>query len=500
MEEKDWVYLRIPIEDVPQCILEHYNPVVKNGYVYVVVMKGMYGLKQAGKLANDLLQVNLGKYGYSPVPITPGLWKHESRPISFTLVVDDFGIAYSDKADLDHLLHALQQHYTISTDLTGSTYIGLHIQWDYNHSTVDISMPGFIERALNRFQHDAPTRPQHAPHRSAQPIYGKQQQLTPAPDLSPLLDAADIRKTQEIIGTLLYYARAVDPTLLVALSTLASQQSKATFNTMKDIILLLNYCATHPNSIIRYKKSDMVLHLESDASYLSEKNAKSRVAGYYYLSNNTHNNHVFTDPMYVAPPNGPVHVLCNLMKEVVSSAAEAELAGLFHNAKEACPMRITLEELGHPQPPTPIQTDNSTACGLANDTVKQRRSKAIDMRFYWIRDRVRQGQFFIYWRRGSINLADYFTKHHAPSHHIKVRPDILHEPSHNRFAVLATGTATTAIAANSASCEGVLISPSGSSAWTAPETSLSRIQKSVGRLTTHMHRFSLPRRLTHKFM
>jgi hypothetical protein len=132
-------------------------------------------------------------------------------------------------------------------------------------------------------------------------------------------------------------------------------------------------------------------------------------------------------------------VLCQILREVVSSAAEAELAALFHNGKTACPLRICLEELGHPQPPTPIVTDNSTASGIANDTVKQKRSKAIDMRFYWIRDRVRQGQFHIYWKKGILNRADYFTKHHPASHHQQIRSSYLHSPSDsskNYFEVL----------------------------------------------------------------
>ena len=490
MDEKDWVYLRIPVTDVPQCIMDLYRPIVKNGFVYVVVMKGMYGLKQAGKLANDLLCKNLAPYGYAPVPLTPGLWKHESRPITFTLVVDDFGIGYTNRDDLDHLLAALQAHYKISTDMTGSTYIGLHIEWNYTNRSVDISMPGFIERALLRFKHDMPHKPQHSPHRAAQPIYGKQQQLTPEPDRSPLLNAADTKTVQEIVGTLLYYARAVDPTLLTALSTLSTQQAKGTKQTMLDIVQLLNYCATHPNAVIRYIKSDMILHVESDASYLCETNARSRVAGYYYLSNQSNNNVAFTDPEYVAMHNGPVHVLCQLMKEVVSSAAEAEIAGIFHNAKEICPMRITLEELGHVQPATPIQTDNSTACGIANDTVKQRRSKAIDMRFYWIRDRVRQGQFFIYWRKGCLNKADYFTKHHAASHHQTIRPNVLHERASNRFALLADFIDDSSLEPSplppSGSCEGVLISSSGFS----PNTSLlSRSQTSARRSSALSHKF-----------
>ena len=127
--------------------------------------------------------------------------------------------------------------------------------------------------------------------------------------------------------------------------------------------------------------------------------------------------------------NGAVHVHSHIMREIVSSAAEAKLGGLFHNSKEAVPMRITLEELGHPQPPTTIITDNSTATGIANDTVKQKRSKAMDMRYYWVRDRVRQEQFHVVWRKGKTNKGDYFSKHHPASHHQVVRPAYLYDPN-----------------------------------------------------------------------
>jgi hypothetical protein len=106
----------------------------------------------------------------------------------------------------------------------------------------------------------------------------------------------------------------------------------------------------------------------------------------------------------------------------MSSAAEAEVGALFKNAKALIPLRITCEELGHIQPPTPIRTDNNTAEGIMNGTIKQDRSKAINMRFYWLKDRVSQGQFRIYWKPGHTNLADYYTKHHPPCHHKRVRP------------------------------------------------------------------------------
>jgi hypothetical protein len=192
---------------------------------------------------------------------------------------------------------------------------------------------------------------------------------------------------------------------------------------------LLNYCATHPDAVVRYHASDMALHIHSDASYLSVAKARSRAGGYFFLSDR------LLDPKHVpsidSPPprfNGPVLVNSTILKSVLASAAEAELGALFYNGKDGAALRTTLEEMGHPQTATPIQTDNACAAGIANDTVKQRRSKAIDMRFYWIKDRVAQGDFLVHWRRGLENDADYFTKHHAPSHHRCMRSRYLHDP------------------------------------------------------------------------
>ena len=83
--------------------------------------------------------------------------------------------------------------------------------------------------------------------------------------------------------------------------------------------------------------------------------------------------------------------------------------------------------MGFPQPKTKIKTDNSTAEGIVNDKIKQNRSKAIDMRFYWLKCRQSQEQFDIYWEKGATNLADYFTKHHSPAHHKAVRPIYLYD-------------------------------------------------------------------------
>jgi hypothetical protein len=215
------------------------------------------------------------------------------------------------------------------------------------------------------------------------------------PTPSPTLSDKDVNKLQQLTGTLLYYARAVDPTLIMPINVLASEQSNATEVTADKVIKLLNYCNTHPETKIRYHAYDMILHMHSDASYLSENEAKIRAGGFFYMGNTAQNDKKLT--------NGAILIVSKVLKYVMSSAAEAEIVAVFINAKEGAVLRTTLEEFRHKQPTTPMETDNTTATGYSNGTIKQKRTKAMDMRFYWIKDRVKQGQFKIYW--GPLNQS-----------------------------------------------------------------------------------------------
>lgn len=120
----------------------------------------------------------------------------------------------------------LKQHYVLTLDWFGTKYIGFTLEWDYINGTVDLSMPGYIERALERFGHSAPNRPQHSPHAWTPQQYGSGTQQTTEPDKSSPLTPANVMRLQQIIGVLLYYARMVDNTMIVALGTLASAQAK----------------------------------------------------------------------------------------------------------------------------------------------------------------------------------------------------------------------------------------------------------------------------------
>ena len=160
-------------------------------------------------------------------------------------------------------------------------------------------MPGYIRRALQRFQIIPPDKPQDAPHAWTKPVYGKNPQLPTAADTSPPLGKKDLKRLEELVGTLLYYGRAVDSSTLVALGTIASAQVNGTQATKAAMKQLLDYLATHPDTEIIYKASGMRLWIDSDASYLSEAKARSRVGGYYYLTTFPSRNPTSDDP---SPP------------------------------------------------------------------------------------------------------------------------------------------------------------------------------------------------------
>jgi hypothetical protein len=145
----------------------------------------------------------------------------------------------------------------------------------------------------------------------------------------------------------------------------------------------------------------MILQIHRDASYLSVSNARSRLGGLFLLGNKSPEQ----DKL-----NGSILNVAAVIKNVVASAAESEVGACFHNAQSGAPLRVTLTELGHTQPRR-----------------KQKQSKAMDMRYHWLTNRVRQKQFDVYWRPGRENIGDYHTKHHSAQHHKDMRGLILHE-------------------------------------------------------------------------
>jgi hypothetical protein len=162
------------------------------------------------------------------------------------------------------------------------------LKWDYKNRTCDISMPGYVSNMLSKFQHDAPKHPQHTPSRYVTPVYGAKTQYA-TEDETPPLTSKQYLTIQKVTGSVLYYARAVYPTVLMPLNDIAAEQTKATKKTQAATNQVLDYLATHPEATIRYHATGVILHIHIYASYLSVSNARSRLGGFFFCGNKTRN-------------------------------------------------------------------------------------------------------------------------------------------------------------------------------------------------------------------
>ena len=215
-------------------------------------------------------------------------------------------------------------------------------------------------------------------------------------------------------------------TILCAIGEIASQQAAPTEKTMERVNTFLDYMATHPQAVIRYYASDMVLNAHSDANSLTAPKARSRAGGHFFLG---------STPKDGCPIclNGAILTQCAILKCVAASAAEAERGALFLNAMDAKILRLTLMEMGHPQSPTPIHVDNTTAVGIVNNTIKRQRSRAMNMRYFWLLCHEAQRILSVQYHPGQENIGDMPSTNHNGAQTQRTRPFYLHTGASPKF-------------------------------------------------------------------
>jgi hypothetical protein len=249
-----------------------------------------------------------------------------------------------------------------------------------------------------------PTGPTTPPH---QEEIQRKRKISKPIVKTPVLNKAGKKFIQEVTEVFLFLARSVDRTIPPLLSALASKQAASTEATMEKCLHFLDYAASQEDAILTYKASNMVPTIHSDASYLSKPKACCQAGRHMFMA----------ETEEIPTINGTVLNILEIIRAVMSSTAEAKLSTLFINIKMAVSMCRMLEELGHPQTRTPIQTDNSTAHTLLTNKILPKSLKAMDMQSYWLQCHGTQNQYQYYWRPETQNLADYWTKHHLASHH-----------------------------------------------------------------------------------
>jgi hypothetical protein len=372
------------------------QPFIDKQCMYCFVHKTHYGLPQAGALSQQRLFRHLQANGYHQLPSSPSVFRNKSGTIRFTLVVDDFAVLWTNKRDMDHLVHTLTQLYQIKINWAGTKYLGMDISINRKQRHVTLTMPKYIDRLLYKVKPDG-IKGSNTPAVYTPPNYANPGAQRATVDESDTASEDDKKLLQSVVGTLLYYSRAVDPSISPAVHALGSIQSNPSKNDMKKLDKLLQYVSKHRNIGIRYYASNMILQLMSDASYLCRPRAASVVGSLAYLGS----------PYGI---NGPISCHSKMISCVVASVAEAELAGGFQIAQAAVHFRRILHDLGYPQPPTLLRMDNTVAIGIATASINAKRSKSMDMRFFWIIDRIKQGQFLVKHVSGQWNIADHFTK------------------------------------------------------------------------------------------
>ena len=409
-------FMRVPAARFTHDMRDKYrlHDYIHDGFILFQVDGNIWGIPGAGLIANNDLVAHMLLDNWVEDPDIPCLFHKHGTDIWIALVVDDSGISYNaDKPEeLAALFAHLQLKYPMKIDMTGSKFLGIQLDWNYEENYLDRSSPSVWPDIFARFCPDGKPKGARSPghYVSFSPGAGS---TIPLVDDSPQLNPDGKLFIQQFVGTLLHYARNIDFLLLPYLRAIADSQAHPTENTKRACDRLLAYGVSHPNCVVRYHATDMILSINSDASHQSCANSGSVIGGYHQLINRD------SDINFI---NGPTSTICRKAKTVCASAAETEYAGLYENGREAMDTRTILAKLTFPQTATDVHTDNEAAKKIVTKEIRPKRSKAIDMRYHWMRDHTINGIFNVIWTPNTapcIQSADALTKIQPVSTHEK---------------------------------------------------------------------------------
>jgi hypothetical protein len=266
-----------------------------------------------------------GPFGYYKHVKTPGGWYHKTRPISLTLIVDNFGVKYVGQEDINHLIGAIKSTYTLTKDWTGNLYCSIALDWDYKNRTVNILMPGYISKKLLEYNHVKTS--QRILALTHLPQYGTKAQVPIPPNQSPHLDEKEIRWVQHWQYFVLRSSSQPNGTHGV-------KHNRGGINccnrhTMEKCTQLSDYLSDHTDAQIQFYASSMIMNIHSDASYLLEANAWSRVCGHFFMGWMPEDD----EPIRLNGTFYVSNVSTNIIRFVVALVEEADLGALYHNCQ-----------------------------------------------------------------------------------------------------------------------------------------------------------------------
>ena len=395
-------YIRINHEQMTPELIEKYGQQKhkKRGHSYWKVTGSVYGLQEAGVNATNCLVSVLSTLGYFEEERSEKLMIFRSADPTnqtfFQLNTDDFAVGFADRKTVEELINGIQESgYALTINWAPTTYCGMHIEY-VKEKYIHVSLPGYTMDLLEKTGlTDAPeqSNPLPAPIKTMghQTAYAEE-------DTTPAMTPEQMETSRSFVGGALWAAVICRADIGHACPELISMlNNKPTQKTWNQVLHLAGYLKRHPNLGVTYYPSDMKLMVHTDANY---KTPYAKSGGIHFLGREN-------DPDWV---NGPIYTMSKIQPITTASVMESELIGFFMNGKAALPERQCLDAHGYPQTTTPFKGDNEACIAVASDTCLPKRSRYVDDKFFWVRDRVRRGDFSITWVSSEDNLADPFTK------------------------------------------------------------------------------------------
>ena len=233
----------------------------------------------------SLLIKRISKAGYQLChqTSTPGLWKHGWSPITFTVSVDKLKIKVKGAKHTKHITRSPKKYYKVTVDWKGINTFSINLPFDYENSVLNTSVPGFVERSLNKYQHPTPATPQQVQTKATPINYGARRHVPRSNDNLPTLPQKCIEKVQFIVGTFMWYSCDIDTNMVQTPSSITRHQAKATQQLHTEVEQFLDDCGTRPDTMVRYHVWDKIIALHSAVSHLSEITSKGRGAGHFHI-------------------------------------------------------------------------------------------------------------------------------------------------------------------------------------------------------------------------
>ena len=319
-----------------------------------------------------------------------------------------------------HLVAAIEKVWKVKINWAADKFCGLNLLWDYNpeNPSLEFGNDRVIDDYFKRFAQEKAFKGAETPGIYNKPIIHSNNTLEIEPE--PKLEHKT--EVQQKAGTLNHHGRTSRYDIVTAVNTIAESQSAPTTLTLSQVDQLENYLSRYPYASVKFEATDMELRAHYDSSL--KPHARHKAGVVIYLANKD-------DPPEKV--GNIIEVVSRTPPGAVASIAEGEYNAQFIATQGVLSHRTVVEALGYPQPPIKLYGDNSTAIGIANDSVKVKRSKAFDKTFHYTRDKVRTKDIDSLKIPTEDNCSDFYTKNLSPPEHRRQAQKLVKFKSNSRL-------------------------------------------------------------------